>query len=109
MRKLEELKSAYGAATPGEWEESVAGYGLIYGEDEDGAYLVCDVVRDPDHAVNEQDSHNAHFITLAHNLMPQLLQAMELVQEISNLSDTTTCVCAKAWAEEAREIMGELK
>lgn len=84
MTKLEQLKAVYEAATPGEWARNLLDEGLIYGADEDGDYLICDVVGDPEHAVSEQDTKNAEFIALAHNLMPALLEAMQLLQEVTD-------------------------
>ena len=72
---IEKLKAAYAAATPGPWEELFV-TGLLYGTDEDGAYLVCDVIGDRDYEPNQQDLKNAEFIALAHKMMPELLDAV---------------------------------
>ena len=70
MTKLNELKVAFGAATPGEWWEDddgfvAAGHGDSYRTVADAR---CDVAPFSD--------ANTEFITLAHNLMPQLLEAV---------------------------------
>lgn len=83
MTKIEELKAAYEAATPGDWEYDD---GLIYGPPADSseeAYLVCDVSPGMI-GVNEQDEHNINFIALAHNLMPQILGAATLLKDLRN-------------------------
>ena len=83
MTKLNELKAAYEAATPGEWGDQD---GIIWGEscvdNSDESYLVCDLAGDPISAVNEQDVQNGHFITLAHNMMPTLLEAVDLLETL---------------------------
>lgn len=82
---IEELRKAYEAATPGEWEHN--GDGMVYGDpdEECESYLVCDVVGDPEPAVNEQDYNNAEFIALAHNAFPVLLKAVELCELMSRM------------------------
>lgn len=88
IEKLKELKSAFEASTGGEWESKDDG--LIYGIDDEGcdSYLVCDVVGDPEYAVNEQDAKNAEFIALAHNLMPVLLEALDLLKQATHLLES---------------------
>lgn len=80
MSDFEKLKRAFEAATTGPWEDK--GDGHIYGVDEDGSYLVCDVVGDPEHVVNEQGARDAGFIALAYNLMPVLLEAHERAAQL---------------------------
>ena len=75
MAKLEELKAAYGAATPGEWWEDAgfvaAGHGDTYRTVADAR---CDVAPFSD--------ANTEFIILAHNLMPTLIEAVELLRAV---------------------------
>ena len=77
MTKLEELKAAYEAATPGEWWEDddgfvAAGHGDSYRTVADAR---CDVAPFSD--------ANTEFIALAHNLMPTLLEAVELLEDVA--------------------------
>ena len=92
MTKLEELKAAYAAATPDEWAVK-----------QEREYKACNsrVLCDKGYIVAEGYSSdsattktynelwaeaegNANFIALAHNLMPQLLEAVELLKELRN-------------------------
>lgn len=88
MENIEKLKAAFEAATGGEWESKDDR--LIYGIDDEGcdSYLVCDVVGAPEYAVNEQDAKNAEFIVLAHNLMPVLLEALDLLKQATHLLES---------------------
>ena len=81
MTKLKELKVAYEAATPGEWWEDddgfvAAGHGDSYRTVADAR---CDVAPFSD--------ANTEFIALAHNLMPQLLEAVEVLKAVVPLMD----------------------
>ena len=85
MTKIEELKAAYAAATPGEWST----YAPCSGQDgfPDNYSIGCDtetrstyVASVPGAAHYAWSQNNAHFITLAHNLMPQLLEAVDLLE-----------------------------
>ena len=76
--KLEELKAAYEAATPGEWWEDddgfvAAGQGDSYRTVADAR---CDVAPFSD--------ANTEFIALAHNLMPTLLEAIDLLETVGS-------------------------
>ena len=78
MTKLEELKVAYEAATPGEWWEDddgfvAAGHGDSYRTVADAR---CDVAPFSD--------ANTEFIALAHNMMPQLLEAVGLLEDLTS-------------------------
>jgi hypothetical protein len=79
MTKLEELKAAYAAATGGEWTapgfNSQGGKVACLLNNHDGLRLVSGNFKQPD----------AEFIALAHNLMPQLLEAVGLLKDHSNL------------------------
>ena len=90
MTKLEELKAAYDAATPGEWTVK-----------QQREYRVCNsrVICDKGYAVaqgySSDSNHKAYkdlwaeaegntaFTALAHNLMPQLLEAVELIEDVA--------------------------
>ena len=77
MTKLNELKVAYEAATPGEWWEDddgfvAAGHGDSYRTVADAR---CDVAPFSD--------ANTEFIALAHNLMPTLLEAVGLLEDVA--------------------------
>ena len=94
MTKLEELKAALAAATPGEWavkqeREYKAcnsrvlcdkGYTVAQGYSSDSATTKT---------YNElwaEAEGNTNFIALAHNLMPQLLEAVEVLKVIRDRS-----------------------
>ena len=75
MTKIEELKAAYEAATKGAWRTF----------EDDESTDVMD--KHGDHILTMcglNDSRDATFIALAHNLMPQLLEAVELLKELRN-------------------------
>ena len=109
MTKLEELKAAYGSATTGEW---VTGKG-------DTAYyplqIRC-VSSDWDsliaafHSWDAQKESNAKFIALAHNLMPTLLEAVELLETVGS---ARACqdheFDVDAWFKQVRSLLGNLK
>ena len=93
MTKLEELKAAYAAATPDEWAVK-----------QEREYKACNsrVLCDKGYIVAEGYSSdsattktynelwaeaegNANFIALAHNLMPQLLEAVERLEAMQRV------------------------
>ena len=82
MTQLEELKAAYGAATPGEWVTGKNGGPAYY-----PLQIRC-VSNDWDslitafHSWDAQKESNATFIALAHNLMPTLLEAVDLLETL---------------------------
>lgn len=80
MTKLEELKAAYEASTPGKWETSV-----LMSEQGPKEWTVCmegggDMLADMTNCPGEQA--NAEFVALAHNLMPVLLEAHEQAAQL---------------------------
>ena len=104
MTKLEELKAALAASTPGEWAVK-----------QEREYKACNsrVLCDKGYTVaqgySSDTSHgktyrelwaeaegNTNFITLAHNLMPQLLEAVNhlqnMVEEEPNWRDKEAAV-----------------
>ena len=104
MTKLEELKVAYEAATPGEWWEDddgfvAAGHGDSYRTVADAR---CDVAPFSD--------ANTEFIALSHNLMPTLLEAVELLETVSS---ARACqdheFDTDAWFKRVRSLLGDLK
>jgi len=84
MTKLEELKAAYEAATPGEWEGTFNNdKRYSEGEIQSQAGLIAIIAglnygawRDAEDEGNSEFAANTNFIALAHNLMPQLLEAV---------------------------------
>ena len=96
MTKIEELKAAYAAATPGEpikayvWEgDDASGVTVFYGTpNRDGDLSYEQVLLEQDFD-NVYDNSPAlfEFITLAHNLMPQLLEAVEVLKAVVPLMD----------------------
>ena len=104
MTKLEELKAAYVAATPGEWWEDddgfvAAGHGDSYRTVADAR---CDVAPFSD--------ANTEFIALAHSLMPTLLEAIDLLETVSS---ARACqdheFDVDAWFKQVRSLLGDLK
>lgn len=115
--KLEELKAAYEAATPGKWAVK-----------QQREYQVCNsrVICDKGYAVAQgysSDSNhktykdlwaeaegNTNFIALAHNLMPTLLEAVELLETVSS---ARACqdheFDVDAWFKQVRSLLGDLK
>ena len=100
MTKLEELKAAYAAATPGEWlsregdtlnPERIYGVVKVLSPDQHG----CDpsdgerteVIVEVYPTAHDEGKADAEFIALAHNLMPQLLEAVELLKEVGDVRD----------------------
>lgn len=84
MTKLEELRAAYEAATPGRWAYDDDGF--VYGDMDNpthGGYIVSDPHSSPEADIDEREGNGA-FITLAHNLTPQLIQAVNMLQDIYN-------------------------
>ena len=78
MNKIEELKFALSQATPGEWDtrrHATPDYAPQHG------VYAGDSAKDLAVVFREADSD---FICAAHNLMPQLLEAVELLKELRN-------------------------
>lgn len=104
MTKLEELKAAYAASTQGEWV--APGFNSQGGEvacllaNHDGLRLVSGNFKRPD----------AKFIALAHNLMPTLLEAIDLLETVSS---ARACqdheFDVDAWFKQVRSLLGNLK
>ena len=89
MTKFEELKAAYGAATPGEWVTGKGGtayYPLqIRCVSSDWDSLIAAF-----HSWDAQKESNANFIALAHNLMPTLLEAATELARFIDYLDTAS-------------------
>ena len=93
MTKIEELKAAYAAATPGEpikayvWEgDDASGVTVFYGTpNRDGDLSYEQVLLEQDFD-NVYDNSPAlfEFIALAHNLMPTLLEAIDLLETVGS-------------------------
>ena len=79
MTKLEELKAAYEAATPGEWNNTEQSNGLnsVYGNCQFDSMADADLI-----AFDLRNGDDAEFIALAHSLMPQLLEAVEALKAV---------------------------
>ena len=118
MTKLEELKAALEAATPGEWAVK-----------QEREYRACNsrVLCDKGYTVAEGYSSdsattktynelwteaegNTTFIALAHNLMPTLLEAVELLETVSS---ARACqdheFDVDAWFKQVRSLLEKLK
>ena len=87
MTKLEHLKAAYEAATPGEWVNSAFHVQSL------GGPLVKDVSVATVTGEGLTDVYaraNASFISLAHNLMPHLLEAATELARFIDYLDTAS-------------------
>lgn len=78
---IKELRSAYEAATPGEWVQGhcEAPNMAAVGTGEGGWLGLAQMFGDTDAEANA----NARFIALAHAMMPVLLEAVETLQELA--------------------------
>ena len=115
MTKLEELKAAYAAATPDEWavkqeREYKAcnsrvlcdkGYTVAEGYSSDSA-----TTKTYNELWTEAES-NANFIALAHNLMPQLLEAVELLKGVGDVRDMAELM--NLWDHKIEPVLEKLK
>lgn len=103
MTKLEELRAAFEAATPGEWKvreerkykacnskvDCEAGYAVAEGYASPSAKLTYNQLW-------AEAEGNTTFITLVHNMLPQLLKVVDLLDEMQadygfNRSDEKRC------------------
>ena len=83
MTKLEELKAALESATPGEWKLITAGtrisgfkHPFDFVQVAPMRFITCEGLS------REEANTNAQFTTLAHNLMPALLEAVDLLETL---------------------------
>ncbi len=79
MNQLEQLKAAYSAATPERWGHDAEpdGHAIVVDCQD---VIICRTYQQPFDTWSAGD--NAIFITLAHNLMPALLEAVRCVEDI---------------------------
>lgn len=124
MTKFEELQAAFENSTPGEWKpcRSHEDYGGPYFDIDSNERVEYDarpftsIKTSTDSVVTAHDlfafrNQDAHFIALAHNLMPQLLDAIILVSDLVEYAEGATlegdelppCVAA------AHELLERLK
>ncbi len=82
--KIEELKAALEAATKGEWgvDSGTHVTKWDFGKDRFGCRSVAQTGRGLKQPQTEENCANATFIALSHNLMPTLLEAVELLRDI---------------------------
>ena len=100
MTKIEELKAAYGAATPGEWEPLMTC----------GELHVCTPVNegcDVGTVCVPYERSCANFIAISHNLMPQLLEAVELLKEVGDVLDMAGLM--NLWDHKIEPVLESLK
>lgn len=114
MTKLEELKAALEAATPGEWEVNSETHITLW--DIGKARFGCRSIAHTGHGVganqpqNDENCSNATFIALAHNLMPNLLEAIDLLETVSSArarQDHEFDV--DAWFKQVRSLLEKFK
>lgn len=100
MTKLEELKAALEAATPGEWEPLMTC----------GELHVCTPVNegcDVGTICVPYERPDATFIALSHNLMPTLLEAVGLLDEVGNAKDMAELM--NLWEYKIEPLLEKLK
>ena len=87
MTKLEELKAAFEAATPGEWDYTVQADMLtsVYGNCQQDSMADADLI-----AFDIRNDDDAVFIALAHNLIPALLEAATELARFIDYLDTAS-------------------
>ena len=84
MSKIEELRKTFDATTQGEWARQ-------------GAYVKGEqytLLRECGNASVAEDQANTKFCALAHNLMPTLLDAVEMVRYAADVFEGACC-CGK--------------
>ena len=108
MTKLEELKAALEAATPGEWD-----YFIASNADRPNSQVLDsndDNLLTHSKGITERAQSDVEFITLAHNLMPTLLEAIDLLETVSS---ARACqdheFDVDAWFKQVRSLLGDLK
>jgi hypothetical protein len=101
MSTIDQLKAAYAAATPGEWAGNNDGIVGKLQEDGDN-FVICDCVDTPALGAWPEEIQNAVFIALAHNLMPDLLEAVESLEEF-----VADCDAAHPHGEGVADCIGE--
>ena len=108
MTKLEELKAAYEAATAGEWDYVVAESAETpssFVVDEEGEHILRHR-----YGVAQKAQRDVEFIALAHNMMPTLLEAIDLLETVSS---ARACqdheFDVDAWFKQVRSLLGDLK
>ena len=97
VTKLEQLKAAFEAATPGEWHRKSRHEGAVLDRDGRMVAAVC-------------TSDDARAIALSHSLMPTLLEAIDLLETVSS---ARACqdheFDVDAWFRQVRSLLGDLK
>jgi hypothetical protein len=85
VNTIDKLKAAYEAATPGEWiKGSPQEPNMAYVGTGDGGWLGLAAL----YGDTEDEAHaNAEFITLAYNHMPDLLEAVEILEALCEWID----------------------
>lgn len=81
MTTIERIIAAHAAATPGEWVGNNDGLVVKLQEDGDNC-VICDCADEPALGASPEEIHNAEFIALAHNHMPELLEAVAVLEWI---------------------------
>lgn len=91
MKTIEELKAAYAAATPGEWEHF------------DSPGMSPDLVFIGQHGVatlnGPEYCTNAHLIALMHNTLPALIECVEALNVLAETIEAGTSADYRALQE----------
>ena len=108
MTKLEQLKAAFEAATPGEWD-----YFIASNADRPSSQVLDsndDNLLTHSKGITGRAQSDVELITLAHNLMPQLLEAIDLLESVSSArAGQDHEVDVVAWFKQVRSLLGDLK
>ena len=108
MTKLKELKAALEAATPGEWD-----YFIASNADRPNSQVLDsndDNLLTHSKGITGRAQSDVEFIALAHNLMPTLLEAIDLLETVGS---ARACqdheFDVDAWFKQVRSLLGDLK
>lgn len=105
LTKLDQLKAAYEGSTQGKWETSV-----LMAESGPKEWTVCmegggDMLADMTGCPDEKA--NAVFVALAHNLMPTLLEAVELLKVAAHALESPCDFSPEELEEQVKGDIGE--
>lgn len=108
MTKLNELKAAFEAATPGEWD-----YFIASNADRPNSQVLDsndDNLLTHSKGITGRAQSDVEFITLSRNLMPTLLEAIDLLETVGS---ARACqdheFDVDAWFKQVRSLLEKLK
>ena len=116
MTKLEQLKAAFEAATPGEWD-----YFIASNADRPNSQVLDsndDNLLTHSKGITGRAQSDVEFIVLAHNLMPQLLEAVAKLEWIAEFcaehpewfgGDDPSDGAENEWLHDTQQFLEKLK